>query len=529
MKLDLLIENATVFDGDSLAPQQTTVGAFAGSIVLVGDKPIAVDAAHTVDASGLYLCPGFIDPHASTGLGYMLPHAGDNKLFQGITSEIIGNCGTSTAPVGPRLVAEMERLADEIGFAFTWRELDDWFSQLENHGLPFNIGTYVGHATLRGGALEDLQTVTGSELAEMSAALERAMGHGALGLSTGLVYAPGSFATTGEIIELAKVSASHGGIYVSHIRDERQHLEEAIEEAIEIGRVAGLPVLVSHLKAAEEDNWGKIPQVIERIERARSDGVRVTFEVYPYTATSTKLRTFIPKESLTDGVGEMVARLRTTDWRGRSIAWLEGRRTRYRAMTLITQSSRGEQGKSIQEIAELRGREPAHTVIDLLIEDPDAWIIYDCIDPSDMDLAIAWPHSMICSDSWSYPVNAPNAIGNPHPRTYGAFTRYLERYALRDPRVTFGEAVRKVSTLAAEWLGLGDRGHIAVGKAADLVLLDPDRVRERATFEKPRQFSDGTVAVWVNGQQMIDAGELLEGTPGRVLRASRPPGGPHSE
>lgn len=521
--LDFLIESATVYDGLTIEPQAKSVGVRDGLIAHVGERPTNVSADRVVDAKGLALCPGFIDPHASTGLGYMLPHAGDNKLHQGITTEITGNCGTSTAPIGERLVGEMERLAEEIGFSFSWRELGEWLSQLEEHGLPFNIGTYVGHSTLRAGVVEHSQRVTEREIGSMGALLDQAMRDGALGLSTGLVYAPGSFATTGEIIDLARIVSRHGGIYVSHIRNERESLEDAIDEAIEIGERARLPVLVSHLKAAEKDNWGKIPKVIERIEQARAQGVRVTFEVYPYTATSTKLRTFIPKETLAEGASGMVEKLKTADWQRRSVAWLEQRRTRYHAMTLITESASsfagksGTAGKSIEQIAQAHGRPPAETVVDLLLEDPDTWIIYDCIDESDMDLALEWPHSILCSDSWSYPVNAPNSIGQPHPRTYGAFTRFLERYALCRPRMPFGQAVRKASTLAAEWLGLGGRGRIEEGCCADLVLLDLERVREKATYDQPRQFSEGTVAVWVNGAPILENGSLLDRFLGRVV------------
>ena len=516
--LDYLITGATLYDGVSIEPRQEAVGVLGARIVYVGPASGASAARRAVDASGLYLCPGFIDTHASTGLGYRFPHAGDNKLFQGVTTEIIGNCGTSTGPIGERLVPTMERLAGQIGFTFDWRTLGEWFEGVEAYGLPFNIGTFVGHSTLRGGVCADAQQVTRTEIDQMAALLGQAMRDGALGLSTGLVYAPGSFAETGEIIDLAKVAARHGGLYVSHIRDERQDLEASIDEAIEIGRVAGLPVLVSHLKAAERPNWGKIPAVLERIKAARAEGVRITIEVYPYTATSTKLRTFIPKATLSDGVDGMVAKLRTGAWRQQSVDWLRQRGTDFEAMVLITDSVPGAAGKSIRHVAAGYQQDPAHMVVDLLLQDPDAWIVYHCIDQDDMDAAILWPDAIIASDSWSYPVNAPHQIGHPHPRTYGAFTRFLERYALNGGRLSFGEAVRKITSFPASWLNLPHRGCIAEGYFADLVALDPTRVREKATFTEPRQFSEGTVFVWVNGTLMLEDGQLAEAMPGRVVR-----------
>ncbi len=515
--LDYLITGATVFNGIDVEPQAVAVGVQGETIAYVGPAREAA-ARREIEASGLYLCPGFIDTHASTGLGYRFPNAGDNKLFQGITTEIIGNCGTSTGPVGERLVPTMERLAGQIGFTFDWRTLGEWINRVEGYGLPFNVGTFVGHSTLRGGVCADAQQVTRTEIDQMATLLDQAMRDGALGLSTGLVYAPGSFATTEEIIDLARVAARYGGIYVSHIRDERQDLEASIDEAIDIGRAAGLPVLVSHLKAAERPNWGKIPGVLERLEKARAGGVRVTIEVYPYTATSTKLRTFIPKATLSDGVAGMTEKLRTDAWRQQSVDWLRQRGTDFDAMVLITDSVPGAAGKSIRQVADEHAQDPAHMTVDLLLHDPDAWIIYHCIDEGDMDAAILWNDSIICSDSWSYPVNAPKQIGHPHPRTYGAFTRFLERYALDGGRLPFGHAVRKITSYPADWLNLPRRGRIAEGYFADLVALDPTRVREKATFTDPRQFSDGTAYVWVNGTLMLEDGQLAEAMPGRVVR-----------
>jgi len=518
---DYLIRNATVFDGVSAIPQYLSVGTRGDQIAYVGPPLTAASARRVIDAVGLYLCPGFIDTHASTGLGYRFPHAGDHKLFQGVTTEIVGNCGTSTGPISDRLVPTMRSLAHDIGFTFDWRTLDEWFRRVTTHGLPFNVGTFAGHSTLRGGVCGDQENITESEIERMQALLDQAMTDGAFGLSTGLVYSPGSFAETPELIALADVAARHGGLYVSHIRDERQALEEAIEEAIEIGRSAGLAVLISHLKAAERPNWGKVPAAIRRIEEARESGLEVTFEVYPYTATSTKLRTFIPKAMMAGGVDGMVEELSSEASREQAVAWLHERGTDFERMVMLTGGSLGEAGESVEQIARSTDRDPAETAVDLLLDDPDAWIIYDCIDPDDMDAAILWPQSIICSDSWSHPVNVPNQIGDPHPRTFGAFTRFLERYALSEPRIPFGNAVRKITSYPAEALGLESRGRIAEGGFADLVLLDPTRVRERATYTDPRQLSDGTDFVWVNGTLMLEKGQLMPKLPGQVLRSSQ--------
>lgn len=518
--LDTLISGADVYDGVQEEPRRLSVGIQGERIVHVGEEPTGPAARRRVDARGLALCPGFIDTHASTGLGYMLPKAADNKLFQGVTTEITGNCGTSSGPIGPLLAPTMEQLAEEIGFTFNWRSLGDWFERVEDYGLPFNAGTFVGHSTLRAGTCEDAQQVTRREIDRMLELAEEATAAGALGLSTGLVYAPGSFAETEEIIELAKVAARSGGIYVSHIRDERQGLEDSIEETVRIGREAGLPILVSHLKSAEKPNWGKIPRVIQQIEAAREAGLAINFEVYPYGAVSTKMRTFIPKAMLAEGPAGMVERLRTEAGRAESASWLVRRGTDFDAMVLITESVPGAPGRSVTEIARELGREPAQAVVDLLLADPDAWIVYHCISEDDMDAAILWPDSIVCSDSWSHPINAPNQIGNPHPRTFGAFTRFLERYALAEERMPFGHAVRKITSYPARWLNLQGRGRIAVGCFADLTLLDPARVKEKATFADPRQYSEGTEKVWVNGTVMLEDGAVVREMPGHILKRS---------
>ncbi|MEM8993688.1 MAG: amidohydrolase family protein [Acidobacteriota bacterium] len=519
MKLDLLITGADVHDGLGGDAKSVAVGVRGDRIAYVGETPAAPEtaAAEVVDAPGRLLCPGFIDTHASTGLGYMLPNAGDNKLFQGVTTEISGNCGTSSAPIGPLLEGTMHKLADEIGFTFSWLGLGEWFGQVESYGLPFNVGTYIGHSTLRAGRVRDHQQVADGDITQMADDLDRALREGALGLSTGLVYAPGSFATTDEIVELARVAARNGGIYVSHVRDERQELEASIEEAIDIGSRARRPVLVSHLKAAERPNWGKLPRVTRRIDEARAEGAEILFEVYPYTAVSTKLRTFIPKKSLQRGVSGMVEWLGTENGRAESSRWLVDRGTDFDAMVVIGESIPGAQNVSIGDLGRRHGKAPEQMTVDLLLADPDAWIVYHCLSEDDLDHAVAWEQAVICSDSWSHPVNAPNQFGDPHPRTFGAFTRFLERWPLAG-RMPMGEAIRRMTSLPADTLRLPEIGRIREGAMADLVLLDPERVREKATYEQPRQYSEGTDGVWVSGVRMLEDGAVGDAMPGRVVR-----------
>ncbi len=518
-RLDVLIHGATVYDGLSKEPRGLAVGIRGERIVHVGEKPVGEDARTAIDGRGLVLAPGFVDSHASTGLGYLVPHAADNKLFQGVTTEVVGNCGTSNAPIAERLAEETAAECRAMGVPFSWRTVGEWLAQLEAYGVPLNVATHAGHSTLRAGAAGEDAEIGEDGERRMGEALERALDDGVLGVTTGLVYAPGSFATTAEVVRLARRVARRGGIYASHLRNEREGLGDAVAEALEIGRAARLPVLISHLKAAERPNWGKLPGVIASIEAARSAGQRVSFEVYPYTAVSTKLRTFLPKDFLKSGVAAMVERLGHGEPRARSIAWLDGRGTDFEGMTLVTESLPGTRGKSLAEVGRERTTSGGDAVVDVLLADPEAWIVYDCISPDDLLTALLWDDSIVCSDSWSYPWNAPRQIGDPHPRTFGAFARFLERYVLGEKRLSFGEAVRKVTSLPADFLGLHGRGRIAEGAWADLVLLDPARLRERATFREPRRFAEGIRDVWVNGTRMLADGRLaLSKRPGHVLR-----------
>lgn len=514
--LDLLIQDATVYDGVSPSGRAAAVGILGDRIAWVGEPPHGCAARTVLSAPGRFLCPGFIDSHASTGMGFRLPDAADHKLLQGVTTEVVGNCGTSDAPIGPHLRDAASQRARQIGTHADWDSLRSWLEALEQHGLPINVGTHIGHSTLRKSAGAWEPALTAQQRHDMHAMLEEGLTNGALGMSTGLIYAPGCFASTAEIIDLARKVSHAGGLYVSHLRSERDQLAEAVEEALEIGMQAALPVLISHLKSAERPNWGRIPATLDRIAQAREAGQAVTVEVYPYTAVSTRLRAFFPPALLRGGDAQLTERLRQA--RPAAAAHLRARGTDFDGLVLITDSLPGARGHSIGALARQQQADPAQVAIAALEADPDAWVVYHCIDPSDMDAAILWPDAIVCSDSWSYPVNALNPIGDPHPRTFGAFTRFLEQYALTG-RIPFGEAIRKITTLPARWLGLRGRGQIAVGAAADLVLLDPQRLRERATYAAPRQLSEGTDQVWVNGVPMLRPdGSIAAQLPGRVLR-----------
>ncbi|MEL6864539.1 MAG: amidohydrolase family protein [Bacteroidota bacterium] len=518
MILDYLIHNALVCTGRLEKAKVQSVGILGDQIVLFDKDQSLPQAKQTIDATGLLLAPGFIDPHASTGFGYFFPEAANHKLYQGITTEIFGNCGTSPGPIGEQLVSTMERLSNEIGFPFEWRSLGEYFDQIKDK-LQFNIATLVGHSTLRGGEMEDWKNLQPGELEAMKRALAQAMEEGAIGFSTGLIYAPGCFAEMEEIIELAKITAEKGGVYASHIRDERNEIEAAVEEALTISEGAQIRTLISHLKAAEQQNWGKIPKILQQIEafNERHPHMQAAVDVYPYTAISTKLRAFVPKYILKNGIEQIPEVLKDPKVRQDIEDWIVKRDYDLSQMMIISDEFEEFYGKTVRAISEERGWTEGETMAQLLTKSTETWIVYHCINQEDIDRAVLWDKAMICTDSWSYPINAPKSIGQPHPRSYGAFTTYLERYVRELKALSWEEAIHKITYLPARFFQLEQRGEIQEGYFADLVLLHPDEVKANASYTAPRQLSDGVRYLWVNGQMVIEDKKVRELMPGKIL------------
>jgi N-acyl-D-amino-acid deacylase len=515
--LDYIIENTTIIDGSGGEPYQGSVGIRGDKIEIL--KTNEATALFRIDGEGLILTPGFIDTHASTGFGFFYPHAADHKLYQGITTEIFGNCGTSPGPIGPLLVETMHALAADLEFDFNWRSLGEYYTVLERIGIQFNVASLTGHSTLRAGEVADWNNATHEEQQAMKAAMKKSMEDGAIGLSTGLIYAPGCFADTSEIVDLAKIAAASDGIYASHMRDERDKLEEAIEETLTIGEEANINVLVSHLKSAELQNFGKIPQVLKRLEEYnQTHDIEAKIDVYPYTAVSTKLRAFIPKKFLEDGIENLPNRLEGPSAEKEVSNYILDKGYDLSNMLFISNEHPAWEGLNIREIASLEGWSEAKTLIEILGRDTEVWIVYFCIDEKDMDAAITWPNAMICTDSWSHPINAPKRIGVPHPRSYGAFTQFIYDYVKIKELLDLPEAIRKITSLPASYFKIKERGLIKSGNFADLVLFDFNKIKPNATYTHPMRLSDGVVHLWVNGKQIIDGGAINDELPGRVLR-----------
>ena len=516
--LDYLIINATVCTGLNEPPILQSIGILEDKIVIIDNQTPPPVAKKIINGQGWILAPGFIDPHASTGFGYFFPEAATHKLYQGITTEIFGNCGTSPAPIGTHLMKTMQRLSNEIGFPFQWQTLAEYFEQIENY-LQFNIATLVGHSTLRGGYMTDWKNLEETQLEQMKQALEQAMREGALGFSTGLIYAPGCFAELEELIELATIAAENGGIYASHIRDERDQIELAVEEALIISEKAKIPCLISHLKAAERQNWGKIPVILQQIEafNQQHPDLQAAVDVYPYTATSTKLRAFIPNYILKEGISNIPKKLKDPKVVQDIADWIAEKDYDLSQMMVISDDFEAYYGKTVRAIAKEQQLSESEAVAQILTKSTETWIVYHCINQADIDTAILWKKAMICTDSWSYPINAPKTIGQPHPRSYGAFTEYLERYVLKLQVLTWQEAIHKITYLPAQFFNLQGRGQIKQDYFADLVLLNPNTLKANATYTNPCQLSDGIEYLWVNGQLVIEDGKINQTIAGRVL------------
>ena len=483
---DVLIRGGTVIDG-------TGTPGFKADVAVRGDRIAALGrvdgaASRVIDATGLAVAPGFIDVHAHDDAA-CLSTPMDFKLMQGVTTDIVGNCGAGVAPAigdGVRGLPGGELLMGPLPDS-QWTTFGEYMDVVEASHPAINIGCFVPHGILRFRQLGmDRRSPSASELASMEADVEEGMAAGALGMSTGLIYPPGRFSATDEVIALAKVAAAHGGLYMSHIRDEAEGLLGAVEEAIAIGREAGLPVQISHHKAAGQRAWGKTSESIAMIEKARSSGDDVAFDAYPYTAGSTVLSAVHAMRAEIDAEAVIVASV---------------------------SSHREYEGKSVKQIGELLGiSDPREVTSRVLSEEPQAIAVTFMMDEDDVRRVLAHPLCMIGSDG------IPSPAGKPHPRLYGTFPRVLGRYSREERLFPLQEGVRKMTSLPARRFQLAGRGELREGWFADIVVFDPERIADVATYEEPRQYPAGISQVLVNGRVAADGGGQTERHAGRLLR-----------
>lgn len=526
--LDVKIEGATVIDGTGAAGNRTDVGIHDETIAAVGDLSREA-AGRVVSAAGKVLAPGFIDMHSHSDWSLWANRRAESKVRQGVTTEVVGNCGFSPAPATTEHLDDLKAFALRVWPAmhFRWRSVGEYLDALDAEGLALNAVQLVGHGALRIAAMGFARRPpTPGELTRMQKLLADAIEDGAWGLSTGLIYAPGSYATTEEIVDLARASRRRG-FYASHIRGEGDTLLDAVGEAIRIGRESDLPVQVSHIKAAGRPNWGKVADALALIDTAAADGLDVMADAYPYTASSTLIRTLLPDWALEGGIDAMLERLRDAGTRERMRRDVEnpaaGQSLVQRVgwdnvMIAYAPSRKDAEGRRVSELATARGLSPFDTVVEVIeAEAGKGHMILFQLDEADVRCALGHPLVMIGSDGSALAPYGDMADGKPHPRSYGTFPRVLGEYAREQCVLSLAQAIHKMTGLPARRFGLADRGVIQVGAKADLVVLDPARVADRATYEDPHRYPVGIEHVLVNGRVVVSDGEHSGDLPGRVL------------
>jgi len=530
-----------VIDGDRIVdiirrPEASTKeinpAATAGGPTFDGFTFARRDEYQLLEATGLVVAPGFIDAHSHSDLSLLQNPRAESKIRQGVTTEVIGQCGSSAAPLyGGAAKERSEFLGRTGGLQINWSSLGDYLTEVEKKGVAVNVAPMVGHGNLRASVLGwEPRAATPAELEEMKNLLRRSLEEGALGLTTGLIYPPGSYAPTEEIIALAEVVAAYGGIYGSHIRGESDNLLEAVKEGIRIGREAGIFVEISHHKAAGRRNWGKTTVTLEMMETARREGVAVGCDVYPYTAASTSLSSLVPNWAQAGGKGAFLARLRDPAIRARLKeeiqkgipGWENFIAAAGFENILITRTNRPESdlpGKTLAEIARERQADPTEVVFDLLIEEEaNIGMVLFFMQEEDVRRVLRYSEAVIGSDASAAAPYGWLGQGKPHPRAYGTFARVLGHYVRQEGWLTLEEAVRKMTGQTAARYGLKGRGLIARGYYADLVIFDPAAIADRATYQEPHQYADGIHYVIVNGTISVAKGEHTGALAGRVLR-----------
>lgn len=520
-RADWVLRGGTILDG-------TGGPAILGSVAITGDRISGLSArapgvptGHALDVPGCFVVPGFIDMHSHGDEGYLVVPDADSKVRQGITLDVSGNCGFSLAPCLGAKRDEARRSLARLQIEPTWEDLAGFRRRLEEHGVAINLAFLVGHGALRASTVGYADRPAGKEeLAAMGRLLERELAAGAMGLSTGLVYAPGCFAPTEEIIALARIARAAGGLYASHIRGEGATLLEAIDEAVRIGREAEIAVEVSHIKASGTPHWPKMRQALARIDAAREAGLSVNCDQYPYTASATSLGTVLPEGAHAGGSDGLLGRLRAPAERAQLLAALQGARAWDQVMVGSTRPGplQRYQGETIAQVAAQRACRPEEAVLQLLDEgEGQVGGIFFTQSEENVRLALARSDIAVGTDSG---VVSPQGITgqlHPHPRTYGTFPRILGRYVRDEQLLTWEGAVHKMTGRAADTLNFPERGRLADGYVADVVVFEPQAVQDLATFASPHQFPNGIRHVFVNGTPVVRDGAPTGARPGRVL------------
>jgi N-acyl-D-amino-acid deacylase len=530
-EFDLLIKNGTIIDGSGRPGYRADVGLKGDLIVRIGRLPNA-QAARVIDATGMVVSPGFIDLLGQSETFLLIDPRAMSKVMMGVTTEITGE-GESIAPVNERILKEQEDFNRRYNLNIDWRTLDDYFVRLERQGSGVNLGTFVGATQIRGYVIGfDNRPPTPAELEQMKQLVAGAMKDGALGLSTSLQYVPARFASTDEIVELAKVARQYGGIYATHQRSEANALDSSLEEVFEIARRAQIPTEIWHLKTAYKKNWGRMPEVLAKIRRARASGLDITADVYPYIAGSTSLTASLPPWVLEGGTEKMLSRMRdmrireqlkkeipadSKDWE--NIYFGSGGAEGVLISSVVNRELEALLGKRLSQIAVEQNKAPLDALFDLIVADNgQTGAIYFMMNENDLRAAMRSPFVNFCTDSGARATDGPLSRSKSHPRGWGSYPRILGRYVRDEKILTLPQAIHKMTGGPAQRVGLRDRGLLREGYYADITVFDPRRVIDRATFEIPNQHPEGIKFVITNGQISVDDGKRTSALAGRPLR-----------
>ena len=521
---DIIIRNGRIIDGAGNPWYWGDVAVSGGVISEVGE--VKDTAPVVIDAQGLCVCPGFIDMHSHPDLTLFYKEVEDYKLRQGVTTEVGGNCGFTAAPLSDATGDDLQRytafITPPTGVTWEWRTFGEYLRAVEESRPATNLAPLVGQGTVRIAVMGfEERAPTEDEVWQMQGLVREAMEAGCFGISTGLIYVPGAYSSTEEIASLARVASEFGGFYATHMRNEGDNLLESIEETLTIGREASLPVQISHHKATGSSNHGKVVQSLELIGEARSQGMDVTVDQYPYSAASTTLQAILPPWAQEGGVDRIVARLQDPETRGVIESQMLNEKGEIRTggvlgEILIT-SAKSEAnsrfaGMTIGEISDVKNSSPVDTALNLLVEERCAvGMVIFSMDEDDVKTVMVSPHTMIGSDGLFQ-------LGNPHPRIYGTYPRVLGKYVREEGVLTLEEAVRKMTSFPAQRLGLHSKGVLRPRADADIVVFDPDRVIDQGTFRDPNQYPVGIEHVLVNGRVSVSKGRFTGDAAGRVVR-----------
>ncbi len=500
---DLLIRNARVVDGTGNPWFLADVAVKDGTIAAIGRLSEA-SAERTIEAERRVVTPGFLDVHTHIEGGVEKVPGGDNYMLDGVTTVVTGNCGGSEVDLGT------------------------WFAQLEKLPLGINIASLIGHNTLRREVMGTAnRQATPEEIARMQRLVEKAMQDGAVGFSTGLIYIPGTYSNTAEVVSLARAAAKYGGVYASHMRDEGDNVLEAITEAVTVGREAGMPVELSHFKIDNRRLWGGSDKSLALVEQFRQQGVDVVVDQYPYDHSSTNLGVLLPSWALADGSDKVAERLEDPKTRKQIAKEMKarlrslGQKNYSYAIVAGYKPEPGYEGKTITEITAMRGKrkkvdQEIETIFDMTLTG-GAQMVYHSMGDKDVERIIRYPNTAVASDGGFREFG----LGMPHPRSYGTNARVLAEFVRNRGVLTLEDAVRRMTSLPARTFGLKDRGLIREGMAADLLLFDPEKVQDKATYQQPHHFSEGFDVIVVNGKVAAEAGKLTENRAGKVLRHNK--------